>query len=213
MLKKEVKNSPEYTMLYFVKDPSNICSLTGLLSSLIGIYFAVNGKYLYALIAVLWAVIFDWADGMIARSIKDRTEYHRAVGMQLDSLIDIVSFSIFPAVFLLSYGRFNPVFFPGAFLIAAGGAVRLSYFNVFGMIDKNTYKGLSLDNDVIILSFLFIFERFFSHDVFSIFIYIVMLVLLAFNLAPIRTPKLGGKWFYVLIAYVGVMSIYFAWMQ
>ena len=91
MLKNETTRSTEYTMLYFLKDPSNICSLTGLLSSFIGIYFAITGKYLYALIAVLWAVIFDWADGMIARRIKDRTDYHRAIGTQLDSLIDIVS--------------------------------------------------------------------------------------------------------------------------
>jgi len=213
MLKNETTRSTEYTMLYFLKDPSNICSLTGLLSSFIGIYFAITGKYLYALIAVLWAVIFDWADGMIARRIKDRTDYHRAIGTQLDSLIDIVSFSIFPAIFLLCYGGFKPLLIPGAFLIAAGGAVRLSYFNVFGMIDKNTYKGLALDNNIIILSFLFIFERFFSHQMFSIFIYIVMLVLLAFNLAPVPTHKFGSKWFSVLVAYVAALSIYYAWLQ
>lgn len=213
MIRREVKRSSEYTMLYFLRDPSNICSLIGLLSSFIGIYFSITGKYLYALIGVLWSVLFDWADGIIARSLKDRTDYHRAIGAQLDSLIDIVSFSIFPAVFLLSYGRFNPLFLPGAFLIVGGGAVRLSYFNVFGMIDKDTYRGLALDNNVIILSFIFIFERFFSYQVFSIFIYAAMLLLLAFNLAPIRTHKFGAKWFYILVAYTVIMSIYYAWLQ
>ena len=200
-------------MVYFLKDPSNICSLTGLLSSSIGIYFSITGEYYYALIAALWSVLFDWADGMIARSLKNRTEYHRAIGAQLDTLIDIVSFSVLPAIFLTSYANFSPYFLPGAFLILVGGAVRLSYFNVFGMIDKNTYKGLALDNNVIILSFLFIFERFFSHQIFSVIIYIVMVLLLVLNLAPIRTHKFGGKWFYVLIAYTLVMSIYYARLQ
>ncbi len=127
-------------MLYFLKDPPNICTLAGLLCSSIGIYFSVTGKYNYALIGVLWSVLFDWADGMIARSLPNRSDYHRAIGMQLDTLIDIISFSVFPAVFLASYGKFKPFFLPGAFLIMCGGAVRLSYFNVFGMIDKNTYR-------------------------------------------------------------------------
>jgi CDP-diacylglycerol--serine O-phosphatidyltransferase len=200
-------------MLFFPKDPSNICFLAGLLSSLIGIYFSVTGKHLYALIGVLWSVLFDWADGIIARKLKNRTDYHKAVGAQLDSLIDIVSFSVFPAIFLLSYGKFSPVFLPGAFLIVGGGAVRLSYFNVFGMIDKNTYNGLALDNNIIILSFLFIFESFFSQHVFSIIIYAVMLLLLAFNLAPTRTRKFGAKWFYILAAYTVIMSVYFAFLQ
>ena len=200
-------------MLYFLKDPSNICSLAGLLSSFAGIYFSVTGEYRYALIGVLWAVFFDWADGIVARSLKNRTDFHRAIGAQLDSLIDIVSFSVFPAVFLLSYGRFSPVFLPGAFLIVAGGALRLSYFNVFGMIDKDTYRGLALDNNILILSFLFIFERFFTHQVFPVIIYAVMLLLLAFNLAPVRTRKFGGRWFYALAAYTVVMSVYFAWLH
>jgi len=212
MNEREQKPASEYTILYFLRDPSNICSLAGLLCSFTGIYLAIIGEYLYALIGVLWAVIFDWADGMIARRLKNRTDYHRTVGVQLDSLIDIVSFSIFPAIFLLSYGKFNPVFIPGAFLIVAGGVLRLSYFNVFGMIDKNTYKGLALDNNIIILSFLFLFEKFFPQQTFSILIYVVMILLLAFNLAPIRTYKFGGKWFYVLVAYTVIMSISFAWL-
>ena len=213
MHKKEDNQASEYTMLYFLKDPPNICSLAGLLSSLIGIYFSITGKYYYALTGVLWAVIFDWTDGIIARRLKNRTDYHRAVGVQLDSLIDIVSFSIFPAIFLLSYGGFNPVFLPGAFLILAGGALRLSYFNVFGMIDENTYKGLALDNNVIILSFIFAFERFFTHEVFSVIIYVLLTVLLVFNLAPIRTCKFGSGWLYVLIAYTVTMSVHYACLQ
>ena len=46
--------------------------------------------------------------------------------------------------------------------MSAVSTIRLSYFNVFGMIDETTYKGLALDNNVLILSFLFLFEGFFK---------------------------------------------------
>lgn len=197
----------EPTMLYFVRDLPNVCSLAGLLCAVFGIYCAILGIFPLAIIGVLWAVLFDWADGIIARKIKGRTDHHRAIGGQLDSLIDIVSFGVFPAIFLLSYGKFSLWFLPGAFLIVAVSAIRLSYFNVFGMIDDKTYSGLALDNNIIIISFVFLFESFINYKVFSIIIYVLLMILLVFNLAPVRTPKFAGKWFYVLIVYTLVLTV------
>ena len=201
------------TMLSFAGDLPNICSLAGLLCAVLGIYYAILGSFPFAIIGVLWAVLFDWADGIIARQITGRTDHHRAFGGQLDSLIDIVSFGVFPAIFLLSYGNFSPWFLPGAFLIVATSAIRLSYFNIFGLIDNKTYMGLALDNNVIILAFVFLFEGFINHTVFSIILYALLMVFLVFNLAPVRTPKFAGKWFYVLIVYTLVLTVIYGWMQ
>lgn len=211
MLKNDSKNSSEPSMFSFISDLPNICSLAGLGCALLGIYFAVLGNFHFAIIGVLWAVLFDWGDGIIARKIKGRTENQGAFGVQLDSLIDLVSFGVFPAIFLLSYGKFNPLFLPGAFLIIGASAIRLSYFNVFGMIDKKTYKGLALDNNVLILAFLFLFETLFTHTSFSIILYVSLMIILLFNLASIRTYKFDGKWIYVLSGYVIVMTIIYAW--
>jgi len=198
-------NAP--TMLYFARDLPNICSLAGLLCAVLGIYYAILGIFPVAIIGVLWAVLFDWADGIIARQIKGRTDHHRAIGGQLDSLIDIVSFGVFPAIFLLSYGKFSLWFLPGAFLIVAVSAIRLSYFNVFGLIDDKTYSGLALDNNIIIFAFAFLFEGFINYKVFSIIIYVLLMILLVFNLAPVRTPKFSGKWFYLLIGYTLALTV------
>jgi len=160
----------------------------------------------------MWAVLFDWADGIVARQMTGRTDHHRAFGGQLDSLIDIVSFGVFPAVFLLSYGKFSPWFLPGAFLIVAASAIRLSYFNIFGLVDDKTYLGLALDNNVIILAFVFLFEGFINHTVFSVILYALLMALLIFNLAPVRTPKFSGKWFYVLIVYTLILTMIYGWM-
>lgn len=199
-------------MISFIKDPPNICSLLGLLSAVLGIYFAIAGKFTFALIGVMWAVVFDWADGIIARKIKGRTDDHRSYGGQLDSLIDVVSFGVFPAIFLLSYGRFNPWFLPGAFIIAAVSVIRLAYFNVFGLVDSKTYMGLALDNNVIILAFVFLFERLFQQQYFSIILYILMVGMSVFNLATIKTPKFAGKWFYILIGYTLVLTVIYGWL-
>lgn len=196
----------------FVKDLPNICSLLGLLSAVIGIYFAIQGNFPLAIIGVLWAVLFDWYDGIIARKLKNRTKVQGEFGAQLDSMIDIVSFGILPAIILLSFGNYNIWFLPGAFVIIAASAIRLTYFNVYGLIDDKTYKGFPLDNNVLILAFVFLFESLFEYFTFSILIYIVLMGLSVLNLSSIPTPKFGGKWVYALVVYVIVSTIAFLWI-
>lgn len=208
----KMKNKQQAGMLAFAKDLPNICSLLGLLSAVTGIYFAIKGNFEAAAIGVLWAVLFDWYDGIIARRMKGRTKVQGVFGAQLDSMIDIVSFGILPAIILLSYGNYNIWFLLGAFVIIAASAIRLSYFNVYGLIDSKTYKGLALDNNVLILAFMFLFESFFKHSVFSIIIYVVLMILSVLNLSSIPTPKFGGKWIYVLAIYVLVLTSIFGWI-
>jgi len=209
MKDSQYQQSHKTGMLTFAIDLPNICSLAGLLCAVLAIYYAILGNFPATIIGMIWAVFFDWSDGIIARRMKVRTDEYRAFGTQLDSLIDIVSFGILPAVLLLSYGEFSPWFLPGAFVIVAASAIRLSHFNVFGLIDDSTYMGLAVDNNGIILSFVFLFGGVFSKTIFSVIIYSICMCIAAFNLAPIRTPKFTGRWFYVLIFYtLGLTGIY-----
>lgn len=207
MVESQPPASHKPSILSFVRDLPNICSLAGLLCAILGIYYAVLGIFPAAMIFVLWAVLFDWTDGIIARRIKGRTSEQRLFGAQLDSLIDIVSFGICPAVILLSYGQFSPWFLPGAFIIVATGVIRLSYFNIFGLVDESTYMGLALDNNIILLAFVFLFNGLISQTVFAVFLYVLFMALAALNVAPIRTPKVGGRWYYALILYTLVMTV------
>jgi CDP-diacylglycerol--serine O-phosphatidyltransferase len=200
------------TILSFVRDLPNICSLAGLLCAVLGVYFAVLGNFPAAIIGVIWATLFDWGDGIIARQMKGRTEESRAFGGQLDSLIDIVSFGVLPALILLSYGEFSPLFLPGAFLIIAACAIRLSYFNVFGLNEDSSYIGMAVDNNGIILAFVFLFESILNHTFFSLLIYLIIVAMAVLNVAPIRTPKFTGKWVYVLTAYVLGLTTIYGWM-
>ena len=198
---------PPPSIISFTKDLPNICSLIGLFCAVLGIYYAFLGIFPAAMIGMLWAVFFDWSDGIIARRMKGRTREQKLIGAQLDSLIDVVSFSICPAVVLLSYGQFSPWFLPGAFIIVATGVVRLSYFNVFGLVEKSTYMGLALDNNIIILAFVFLFNGLIGQTAFSIVIYVLLMALAVLNVSPVRTPKLAGRWYYALTAYTLALTV------
>jgi len=212
MSRSQSNSSHQTGMLGFAKDLPNICSLAGLLCALLGIYFAVLKNFPAAIIGMIWAVLFDWGDGIIARKIEGRTDEQKNFGAQLDSLIDIVSFGICPAVFLLSYGGFSAWFLPGAFVIIATAAIRLSYFNIFGLVDSTTYKGLALDNNVIVFAFVFLFEPIFDTATFSILLYMMFMTMAGFNISPLRTPKFAGIWFYVLMVYTVALTIIYCWI-
>ncbi|MBW2185471.1 MAG: CDP-alcohol phosphatidyltransferase family protein [Deltaproteobacteria bacterium] len=203
-------SSPK-AILCYAKDLPNLCSLAGLLCAIFGIYFAILGNFSAAMIGLLWAVFFDWSDGIIARRMTGRTKQQGEFGAQLDSLIDVVSFAICPAVILLSYGNFSPWYIPGAFVIVAIGVIRLSYFNVFGLVDNSTYWGLALDNNVIILALLFLLDGLISPAIFCPLLYVVLMVLAALNVAPIKTPKFAGRWYYAITIYTIVLTLVYGW--
>lgn len=187
---------PQYlqpSIISFVKDLPNVCSLAGLACTILAIYFSILGVFYAAMIGMIWAVAFDWADGLVARKMKGRTGNDRFFGGQLDLVIDIVSYGVAPAVLLLSFGVFDPIFLPVAFIVLAASAIRLSYFSTFGLSDESKYTGLALDNNNIILVSIFLLESIFPIGMFSVVLYVSALGLAALNVSEIKTPKLSGN--------------------
>lgn len=181
------------SILSFVKDLPNLCSLAGLACTLSAIYFSIVGVFYAAMIGMVWAVAFDWADGLIARKMKGRTGNDMRFGGQLDVLIDIVSYGVTPAIVLISYGQFEPVYLIGAFIMLSAGVLRLSYFSVFGLADGSRYTGLAIDNNSLAIVFLFLFESFLGHGVFAVVLYLGCVGLAILNVSNISTPKLSGN--------------------
>jgi phosphatidylserine synthase len=89
--------------------------------------------------------------------------------------------------------------------------MRLSYFNLFGLLDDATYRGLALDNNVLVLALLFVFEPLVGQAAFAIVLYVALMALAGLNVAPIGTPKLGGRWYYAVIVYALVLSAVYGW--
>ncbi len=203
-------SSHQYRMIDFALDLPNLCSLTGLFCSVLSIYFSLLHHFPLSVIAMLWAVFFDYCDGMIARRMKQRPEFFGRFGQQLDSIIDIISFGACPAIFLFSYGQFSPLLLPVVFFILASNALRLSYFTLFGLMDDGSYMGLSLDNNIFIFAFVFLFEALFSPVLFLIILSALFIGLSLLNLSPVPTPKYQGKWFYLVVAYIVILTLIYA---
>ena len=202
---------PSRPILFYLKDLPNVCSLSGLCCTLIAIYCLILGIYNLAMIGMIWAVAFDWADGLIARKMKGRTGSDSQFGGQLDLLIDVVSYGVTPAILILSYANFNPLFLPVAFIMLVFGAIRLSYFSTFGLSNDAKYTGLAIDNNSIIFVFLFMFSEYFEKFGFSIFLALSGLFLSILNVSQIKTPKLSGKPIYVFLLAIYTLTVTFVY--
>jgi len=206
--------TPKPPILSYIKDLPNICSLTGLGCTLLAIYFLIIGLYPAAMIGMIWAVGFDWADGLIARKMKGRTGDDRAFGGTLDLLIDIVSYGVTPAILILSYANFSAAFLPVVFIMLVFGAIRLSYFNTFGLSGDAKYTGLAIDNNSIILVFVFTFAGNFERPIFAIILAACGLGLAVLNVSQIKTPKLSGNPINVAIlaTYIVAVTLFNGWI-
>ena len=87
--------------------------------------------YYRASLLLVYALFFDMLDGRVARLTKTQS----AFGLQIDSLADVVSFGVAPALLVYKWSLFQQGTFGlvVAFTFAAMGAVRLARFNVLSM--------------------------------------------------------------------------------
>ena len=207
------KELQQPTILSYLKDVPNLLSLSGLACTILAVYYAIEGIYALAMIGMVWAVAFDWADGLVARRLKGRTPTDAKFGGQLDVLIDIVSYGVTPAILLLSYGNFEPIFLIGAFIMVSAAAIRLSYFSTYGLAGGTQYTGLALDNNSLILVSIFLLEGFVSHGTFTIILYTSGILLAILNVSEIKTPKLSGnpRNVWLLTAYTLGMTAIYSW--
>jgi CDP-diacylglycerol--serine O-phosphatidyltransferase len=106
----------------------NMLTLIGVCIGLTSIRFALDGRYEFAIIAIIIAAVIDGLDGRIARLIKGTSK----VGKELDSLTDMISFGVAPA-FIMYFWKLNEL---GRFgwlvclIYVICVALRLARFNV-----------------------------------------------------------------------------------
>ena len=90
-----------------------------------------DDDYYLASLLLVYALFFDMLDGRVARLTKTQS----AFGLQIDSLADVISFGVAPALLVFKWSLFqkSTVGLVAAFTFAAAGAVRLARFNVLSM--------------------------------------------------------------------------------
>lgn len=109
-----------------VRTVPNWFTIGNLISGIFSITFIMNDYYRMAALFIFLAAFLDLFDGRIARRLKVNSEF----GVELDSLADIVSFGVAPA--LLFHSLSSPSFFTTAafMLFPTMGALRLAKFSV-----------------------------------------------------------------------------------
>lgn len=138
---------------------SVILTYIGLMASVIGIYCitTMENSVKYAMICFMIAGVCDMFDGYIARKCK-RTEEEKEFGVQLDSLVDVVSFVVLPIVLMIGMGLTKWYHVVIECIYAICGIARLAYFNIFSADSSKPiefYTGLPVT--VIALLFPFVY--------------------------------------------------------
>jgi len=118
----------------------NLLTTASLFSGFFSIISAIDGNFISAGMAIFAAQMLDGLDGRVARLTNSQSEF----GAQYDSLCDVISFGLAPAIIIFlwgldSIGQTGWVF---SFLYVAAAALRLARFNTYLGSEDSFFKGL-----------------------------------------------------------------------
>ncbi len=129
----------------------NLFTAMNMFSGFLSIINASQGKYDYAAILIIIAAVFDALDGIMARLTKSSSE----LGVELDSLSDIISFGAAPAFLIYStyLHTFNAAGIVISSLLLIAGGFRLARFNVQLVgFNKEYFTGLPIPSSGITIA-------------------------------------------------------------
>ena len=119
----------------------NLFTTGALFAGFYAIVQAMNGRFEHAAVAILIAMVLDGLDGRVARLTRTQS----AFGAEYDSLSDMVSFGVAPALVMYVWALkgMGKLGWIAAFIYCAGAALRLARFNTqIEVADKRFFQGL-----------------------------------------------------------------------
>jgi CDP-diacylglycerol--serine O-phosphatidyltransferase len=119
----------------------NLFTTAALFSGFYAIVQAMNAKFELAAIGIFVAMVLDGLDGRVARMTHTQSEF----GAQYDSLSDMVSFGVAPALVMYEWALkdLGKLGWTAAFVYCAGAALRLARFNInIEVVDKRYFQGI-----------------------------------------------------------------------
>lgn len=174
-----------------------ILTYVSVISAIVGMVQASKGSFTAAIICLLVSGICDAFDGTIARTKKNRTDDEKAFGIQIDSLCDVISFGICPAIVCYHMGV-NGI--PGIIctcLYSLCAVIRLAFFNVLeskrqqdeGGTNK-FFRGLPVTSISIIFPLIYLFHNCFQDHVFAWILHGMLVVVALLFVLDIKVKKL-----------------------
>jgi len=166
----------------------NFITCLNLFSGCVASYLAFKGNYEGAFIAILLAAVFDFMDGFAARLLKA----YSAMGKELDSLADMISFGLAPGAIVFSFltdtGTNEWLPFVG-FLIPVFSGLRLAKFNID---DRQTSSFLGLPvpaNAIFWAGLVYSFSPFLMNNIWFLFILIALFCFFLVSEIPMFSLK------------------------
>ena len=120
----------------------NLFTTGALFSGFYAVVAGMDGNFENAAIAIFVAMVLDGLDGRVARMTNTQSDF----GAEYDSLADMVSFGVAPALVAFSWALqdLGKIGWVAAFVYCAGAALRLARFNTqLAVADKNYFTGLA----------------------------------------------------------------------
>lgn len=136
------KKSPKHPGRKGIYLLPNLFTTGALFSGFYAVIASMNGDYINAAVAIFLAMLLDGLDGRVARLTNTQTDF----GAEYDSLADMVSFGIAPALVAFSWSlqSLGKIGWIAAFVYVAGAALRLARFNTqIAQADKRFFIGLA----------------------------------------------------------------------
>lgn len=191
---------------------SVILTYAGMLSAVAGIVFAFTlDKINIPMICLMVSGICDLFDGMVARRCK-RTEEEKKFGIELDSLVDVISFIALPLAIALRAGltcRWYLLLFS---FFAVSGIARLAYFNVIDADSSGPvkyYTGLPVTYTALILPLVYLVHLFVQGIVFDLVFAFAYLFIAVFGLLKVKVIKPRGVWYGIFgLLAIGLITLY-----
>jgi len=155
-------------------DYTVILTYLSLISAVVGMVQASQGKFDVSIVCLMLSGICDAFDGKVARSKKNRTEDEKDFGIQLDSLCDVISFGVFPAFLCYLMGVDGIVGIIIVCIYCLCAVIRLAFFNVLEGKRQKTeggsnkvYRGMPVTTISILFPIIYVVRLFVTASVFA----------------------------------------------
>ncbi len=148
-------------------------TLANLIFGMLALFAAIQGAFFPAAIFLLLAVLLDFLDGKIARMGKYVSAQGKAFGKEMDSLADMISFGVAPAVFGFMLGLQQWYAMVVFLFFVSAGALRLSRFNITE--HSGFYEGVPITLNGLVFPLLYFLSLAFPYSLaYTLLIYALM---------------------------------------
>lgn len=167
----------------------NIFTAASIFSGIISIISSINSDFVQAAWLIMLALIFDGLDGRIARLTNTCSRF----GVEFDSLADMVSFGVAPALLMYLFigHEFGRLGISVAALFVIFGAIRLARFNVMTTkIEPSVFIGVPIPTAAVFISLLvLLFNKYSMGQDYGLVIMIFSIVVSLLMVSNIRYPS------------------------